>query len=108
MECRFNYKRLLAFLLVLSAYVLATLAGVFVYRYFIALSYHPLWAIFLADVAMTLFIYLIGLIVSNASMYDPYWSVIPLLYGLLYMFAYGDYSFRSSSLMVSSPYGRSA
>ncbi len=92
MECRFDYKRLLAFLLVLAAYVLATLAGVFVYRYFIALAYHPLWALFLADVAMTIFIYLIGLIVNNASMYDPYWSVIPLLYGLLYMFGYGDYS----------------
>ncbi|MFA5236050.1 MAG: DUF1295 domain-containing protein [Bacilli bacterium] len=92
MKPRFDYKRLLAFLFVLVAYVLATIVGIFVFRYFIGLAYHPLWSIFLADVAMTLFIYLIGLIINNASMYDPYWSVITLLYGLLYMFAYGDYS----------------
>jgi steroid 5-alpha reductase family enzyme len=92
MKHQFDFKRLLAFLLVLLTYVLATLAGIFIFGYFIKLSYHPLLAIFLADIAMTVFIYVVGLFINNASMYDPYWSVIPLLYGLLYMFAYADYS----------------
>jgi len=91
MKKTFDYKRLLAFMFVLVSYVLATLCGIFVFRYFQALAYGPILSIFLADVAMTVFIYLISLIVNNASMYDPYWSVIPLLFGLLYMFGYGDY-----------------
>lgn len=92
MKKAFDYKRLLAFLFVLFSYVLATIVGLFIFSYFSNLSMNPILALFLADIAMTVFIYIIGLLVNNASMYDPYWSVIPLLYGLLYMFSYGDYS----------------
>ncbi len=93
MKVQFNYKRILAFLFVFVSYILATIVGLFVFTYFHNdLSYHPILAIFLADIVMTIFIYIIGLCVNNASVYDPYWSVIPLLFGLLYMFGYRDYS----------------
>jgi len=94
MKKPFDYKRLLAFSFVLVSYVLATIVGMFIFSYFRNLPnpMDPILALFLADIAMTIFIYVIGLFVNNASMYDPYWSVIPLLYGLLYMFTYGDYS----------------
>jgi len=92
MKKKFDYKRLYAFLFVFVSYVMATIVGLFIYQYFRDIGYGPLLAIFLADVGMTIFIYMISLFVNNASMYDPYWSVIPLLYGLLYMFGYGDYS----------------
>lgn len=91
---QFDHKRLLAFLFVLVSYFLATIVGLFIFSYFSNLPtpMNPILAIFLADIAMTLFIYAISLLVNNASMYDPYWSVIPLLYGLLYMFSFADYS----------------
>jgi steroid 5-alpha reductase family enzyme len=94
MKKPFDYKRLLAFLFVLVSYVLATIVGLFIFSYFrnLPTPMDPILALFLADIAMTVFIYIIGLFVNNASMYDPYWSVIPFLYGLLYMFSYGDYS----------------
>jgi steroid 5-alpha reductase family enzyme len=94
MKKPFDYKRLLAFLFVLVSYVLATIVGLFIFSYFrnLPTPMDPILALFLADIAMTVFIYIIGLFVNNASMYDPYWSVIPVLYGLLYMFSYGDYS----------------
>lgn len=34
-------------------------------------------AMFIADLVMTLVIYLLGNMIGNASLYDPYWSVIP-------------------------------
>jgi steroid 5-alpha reductase family enzyme len=89
---KFDHKRLLAFLFVFVGYVFATIIGLIIFSYFRDLQYHPILAIFLADIGMTIFIYIIGLFVNNASMYDPYWSVIPMLYGLLYMFGYRDYS----------------
>lgn len=36
--------------------------------------------LFLADVAAMLFIYIMSLILNNASLYDPYWSVIPPIF----------------------------
>ena len=38
----------------------------------------PIWSMLLADVVMTIIIFIVGSIIKNASLYDPYWSVIPL------------------------------
>ncbi|NLW12168.1 MAG: DUF1295 domain-containing protein, partial [Clostridiaceae bacterium] len=42
--------------------------------------------IFWADLAATVFVYLVGVILSNATVYDPYWSVAPIVIaaGLIY------------------------
>lgn len=52
----------------------------------------PIVNLFVADIATTIVIYIFNLIYKNASVYDPYWSVIPpclvlgwyLLYGLAF------------------------
>ncbi len=41
-------------------------------------QWHPLWAMALADAAATLVIFGFSLGLRNASLYDPYWSLIPL------------------------------
>ena len=88
-----------SFIVVGAAYLLASAVGILLYKYlcscvdaavtaanrggafapraFIDLSW---WAnLFIADVAATVVIFLIGLIFRNASVYDPYWSVQPLV-----------------------------
>jgi steroid 5-alpha reductase family enzyme len=60
-------------LIVLLAYIAAFFAGLLVYK----LVSPPLLAFFLADVAATLVVWLVGLAFRNASLYDPYWSVAP-------------------------------
>ena len=40
---------------------------------------HPLLVIFIADISATLVIFIISTIFKNASFYDPYWSVAPVI-----------------------------
>ncbi len=68
-----NLSKGVSLLIVLLVYAAAFFAGLLVYR----LLPDPLLAFFLADVAATLFVWLLGLFFRNASMYDPYWSVAP-------------------------------
>ena len=64
----------MSFLLVALVYLIAAAVGVFTYR---ALSL-PVWATLLvSDVMATLFTFLCSLVFTNASVYDPYWSVAP-------------------------------
>jgi steroid 5-alpha reductase family enzyme len=46
---------------------------------------------FFADAAATLFIWLSGILLQNASVYDPYWSVAPMVF--LSLLAYKLHSF---------------
>ncbi len=70
--------RLFGFAIIAIIYVLAVLVGLFVYA-FLSDSVSIYGSIFLADVAATLFVYLAGVFVKNTSVYDPYWSVQPLV-----------------------------
>ncbi len=69
-------SRAFAFLFVLFAYVLTTAIGLVVYN---ALPFAFWWNLLLADIAATAVIFLFSLLVNNASMYDPYWSVQPIV-----------------------------
>ena len=62
--------------MVLLSYVLAATIGIFEYHQTLTLGF--VWAILLGDIAATIVIYVIGLFLRNASLYDPYWSVQPM------------------------------
>ena len=62
--------------IVIVVYLAAFMAGLIVFR---LLASNPLLAFFIADVAATVIVWLMGLIFHNASMYDPYWSVAPIV-----------------------------
>ena len=71
---------LIALLLIYSA---ATAIGIFV---FLALPHLELYVrVLLADIISTVFVYLFGVILRTASVYDPYWSVQPpvIIWGLM-------------------------
>ncbi len=71
-------NRFAALTIIIVIYILAAFAGNFVYDFFAVnrgLSYQL--ALFLADFAATVFVFIFSLIFHNASVYDPYWSVQP-------------------------------
>lgn len=63
-----------------------------------------LWATFWADVAATIVIFISGMLVRNSSMYDPYWSVAPIIIALVWLAnpAVGDVNLTRASLVVLS------
>ncbi len=76
-------KRKQSFIWIFLIYLLAIGVGIFT---FLMLDFSLLLNVFLADVAATLVIWIFSLILKNASLYDPYWSVIPPVVIVLMMF----------------------
>jgi len=64
-------------------YIIAFVIAYFVYR-FLTLD-DVMVKLLIADLAAMLFIYVMSLILNNASLYDPYWSVIPPVF-LIFVF----------------------
>jgi steroid 5-alpha reductase family enzyme len=72
-----QYSRKASFLIAIAAYILCLGAGYGVLQ--IGAGFlSPLWNMFLADVVATLVIWAFSILLRNASMYYPYWSVIPI------------------------------
>ena len=70
-------NRMAGFAVITAIYAAAALAGIAV---FLALpDIHIFWRILAGDLAATVFVYLTGVVLRNASVYDPYWSVAPLV-----------------------------
>jgi steroid 5-alpha reductase family enzyme len=62
-------------LIILIIYVIAIIIGIVVFN---QLKWDNLiYKLLVADIVATVFIWLVGLILKNASLYDPYWSVAP-------------------------------
>ena len=84
MLSRIKQHRGASFVAVALVYVLAAPAGILIYR---ALTY-PMWlSLLIADVLATVLTFLFSLLFKNASVYDPYWSVQPIV--ILVGFAVG-------------------
>ena len=81
-----NEKRFLSFLVILVVYVIATVAGIAIYKY-LDESIPFYWRLLVADVIATIITFVFSVIFKNASVYDPYWSVQPPV--ILVAFAVG-------------------
>jgi steroid 5-alpha reductase family enzyme len=68
-------NRVCSYAFIFIAYVLAAVAGYFVFG--LCGSAPLLAALFAADVAATLVVWIFSLLFANSSVYDPYWSVAP-------------------------------
>lgn len=75
-------KRTQSFLTISLIYIVAVGVGIFT---FLMLDFSLMINLFLADVAATLIIWIFSLVLKNASLYDPYWSVIPPVIIILMM-----------------------
>lgn len=76
-------NRLFSFAAVVFVYVLAAIVGILFYK---SLPFSYWINLLVADVLATLFVFLFSIIFSNASVYDPYWSVQPIVIVLAYSF----------------------
>lgn len=73
---RHHLSRGASLALLAVVYVLAVLVGIFAYVRASA-SMPEVWALLLADVVATVYVWGMGLVYENVSVYDPYWSVAP-------------------------------
>jgi steroid 5-alpha reductase family enzyme len=62
----------------------------------------PLWALFAADAAATVLVFICGQVFKNASVYDPYWSVQPPVLALAF-FRLLDAPFHAVQLLTLIP-----
>ena len=69
-------NRTLSFIIIAIVYVLATAGGVLTY---IALPFEPWLSLLIADIVATAITFVFSVIFKNASVYDPYWSVQPIV-----------------------------
>ena len=82
-------------------YALALAVALFVYR---RVSGGVLFRVFAADVAATVFVYAVSLPLGNASVYDPYWSVAPVVILPLCMADFGVWNAGTIALLVCVSY----
>jgi len=70
--------------ILLLAYVTA---GIMVWLVYDAISiFHPLLIVLTLDILATLVIFLFSVVFNNSSLYDPYWSLVPPLIMLFWVF----------------------
>ena len=79
-------NRAASFVTVAIIYILATLVGLA--TYYLARDFDWWLALLASDVVATVFTYVFSVILGNASVYDPYWSVQPPV--ILLAFALGN------------------
>ena len=70
-------SRKIGFAVIACVYILAAALGIVLFRFFSNL--HIFTAVLIADAGATVIVFLAGALLSNATVYDPYWSVAPLV-----------------------------
>ena len=99
-ERALKYSRSTSFIIVLVGYVIAVAVGMMVIDMFREI-YHPVITIGIADFAATVVIFVFSVRLKNSSMYDPYWSVIPPLIAIYFMWELPDGDLTRQLLITS-------
>lgn len=73
------YEQTDKFLVVTAVYILAAALGILVFVLLKPFFNNDILLTFIADVCATLVVWLFGIIFKNSSIYDPYWSVQPIV-----------------------------
>lgn len=83
-------NRPLSFIVIFFIYLLAACYGILI---FTKLNFSFRVSLFISDFAATVIVFLFSLIFKNASVYDPYWSVQPIVIVTAFAYKYGLNSF---------------
>ena len=90
--------RIQSYLIITLCYILAAVIGILVFR----LLPTEFWlSLLIADLAATLFIWMTSLLLNNASVYDPYWSVQPPIILALVLLFFGKLEIGSILLVLA-------
>jgi len=87
-------NRKASFLIIFAVYIIASVSGIWLYN---VLNYQLWLSLLVADVFATIVTFVFSVIFSNASVYDPYWSVQPIV--ILFAFA-TSVSLSASGVLV--------
>ena len=79
-------NRLISFFTIFIVYIISTVVGFWLYK---SLNINIWLKVLLSDIAATIVVFIFSLIFKNASVYDPYWSVAPIVILLLIFFEFG-------------------
>jgi steroid 5-alpha reductase family enzyme len=71
-------NKFISVLILIVVYIGAAAAGYLTY-YLLKEELSFILSVFIADLAATVFVYIFSMIFNNASVYDPYWSVAPMV-----------------------------
>ncbi len=69
-------NRVFSFIVIAIVYIIAIIIGIVVFNVMNSNIYIRL---LIGEIAATVVVYIVGLIFNNASVYDPYWSVQPIV-----------------------------
>lgn len=69
-------SRAISFFIIALVYILSSVIGILVYN---NLNFDIWLNLLIADIAATVVVFVFSLIFNNASTYDPYWSVAPIV-----------------------------
>ena len=64
-------------------------------------GWHPIWIAAIADLVGTVIIFLFSYLRKNSSLYDPYWSVIPILIAAYFLYLGQDTPANGARAMLS-------
>lgn len=90
----FTKKRWFGFSLVTFTYLVAGIVGFIVYN---ALPFSFWLDLLISDIVATIVVFVVSVICKNSSVYDPYWSVQPIVIVLAYLIKYG---FNLTGLLI--------
>ncbi|MCK4551462.1 MAG: DUF1295 domain-containing protein [Tenericutes bacterium] len=54
----------------------------------------------IADIVMTVIIFIIGSVIKNASLYDPYWSIMPFYILIIWLLLIQGFSFSLNAILL--------
>lgn len=83
-------------------YLFAIIIGALIMLYGVNTQMDMVLTGFLSTVAMTIIIFLFSNIIKNASLYDPYWSVIPVVIIVEWMIIYQVLTLNVILLLVAT------
>ena len=92
-------KKTTDLLLFLLIYIFSFAVGLFFYYTLEEELENTLVALLIADVVSTIIIWIIGIILKSASIYDPYWSVQTVVYLIILMIKYEKFDLGSILLL---------
>ncbi len=75
----------------IAVYILVFAIGIIPYYFLVENNVHPLISMFIFTLSATLMMYICCVIFKNTSIYDPYWSVAPLVMVIIHMVTYKLY-----------------
>ena len=78
-------SRTKSFVLVIITYLVSLVVGGVTYFLFRNLGIGSLLSMLIADVIMTILVFMVSTSINNSSVYDPYWSIIPVFIGIVWM-----------------------